>query len=145
MSESNLDKLLTINGRPGLFRMVSQTRSGLIATSLADKKKIVTTLGKEFDIISEFRVFGLVDDIPLNEIFEKIFQLEKRLPVRVKPDASKEELESYFFDVFHDHDLERVYANDIKKIIQWYNLLLDSNELKFDSLKEDNSPNIEEV
>ena len=111
MSESNLDKLLTITGRPVLFRMVSQTRSGLIA-SLADKKKIVTTLGKEFNIISEFRVFGLVDDIQLNVIFEKIFQLEKRLPVRVKPDASKEELESYFFGVFHDHDLERVYASE---------------------------------
>ena len=130
MSESNLDKLLTITGRPGLFRMVSQTRSGLIATSLADKKKIVTTLVKEFNIISEFRVFGLVDDIPLNEIFEKIFQLEKRLPVRVKPDASKEELESYFFGVFHDHDLERVYASEKNNpVVQ---SLLDSNELKFD-------------
>ena len=137
MSESNLDKVLTIAGKPGLFRMVAQTRTGVIATSLTDQKKIVTNLGQQINVLSEIRVFGLKDEMPLSDIFERMFQLEKGQPARVKPKASKEELESYFFEVFQDYDEDRVYGSDIKKIIQWYNLLLDSNELKFDLPKEE--------
>ena len=136
MSESNLDKILTIAGKPGLFRMVAQTRTGVIATSLSNQKKIVTNLGQQINVLSEIRVFGLKDEMPLIEIFERMYQLEKGQPATIKPKASKEELESYFFEVFQDYDEDRVYASDIKKIIQWYNLLLDSNELEFDLPKE---------
>ena len=145
MSESNLDKVLTIASKPGLFRMVAQTRTGVIATSLTDQKKIVTNVGQQINVLSEIRVFGLKDEMPLSDIFERMFQLEKGEPARVKPKASKEELESYFFEVFQDYDEDRVYASDIKKIIQWYNLLLDLNELKFDLPKEDKPSDTEEV
>jgi len=137
MSESNLDKILTIAGKPGLFRMVAHTRTGVIATSLSDQKKIVTNTRQQINILSEIRVFGLEDEIPISDVFERMYQLEKGHPTRIKPKASKEELESYFFEVFQDYDEDRVYASDIKKIIQWYNLLLDSNELEFDLPKEE--------
>jgi hypothetical protein len=145
MSESNLDKVLTIAGKPGLFRMVAQTRTGVIAVSLVDQKKIVTNLGQQINVLSEIRVFGLKDEMPLNDIFELMFQLEKGQSARVKPKASKDELESYFFEVFQDYDEDRVYSSDIKKIIQWYNLLLDSNELKFKLPKEEKSSDTEEA
>lgn len=145
MSESNLDKVLTISGKPGLFRMVAQTRTGVIAVSLVDQKKIITNLGQQINVLSEIRVFGLKEEMPLNDIFERMFKLEKGQPTRVKPKASKEELESYFFEVFQDYDEDRVYASNIKKIIQWYNLLLDSNELKFKLPKEKKSSNTEEA
>ncbi|NCF30510.1 MAG: hypothetical protein GWP29_01270 [Bacteroidetes bacterium] len=145
MSESNLDKVLTIAGKPGLFRMVAQTRTGVIAVSLVDQKKIVTNLGQQINVLSEIRVFGLKDEMPLNDIFERMFQLEKGQSARVKPKASKDELESYFFEVFQDYDEDRVFSSDIKKIIQWYNLLLDSNELKFKLPKEEKSSDTEEA
>ena len=145
MSESNLDKILTITGRPGLFKMVSQTRKGVIAVSLSDQKKIVTNIRHQVNVLSEIRVFGLKDEMTISDIFERIYQLEKGQPARLKPKASKEELESYFFEVFQDYDEDRVYASDIKKIIQWYNLLLDSNELKFDLPKEEKPSDTEEV
>ena len=145
MSQSNLDKILTIAGKPGLFRMVTQTRTGVIATSLSNQKKIVTNLGQQINVLSEIRVFGLKDEMPISDVFERMYQLEKGQPGRVKPKASKEELESYFFEVFQDYDEDRVYASDIKKIIQWYNLLLDSNELKFDLPKEEKTSDTEEV
>ena len=94
-------------------------------------------MGQQINVLSEIRVFGLKDEMPLSDIFELMYQLEKGQPARVKPKASKEELESYFFEVFQDYDEDRVYASDIKKIIQWYNLLLDSNELKYDLPKEE--------
>ena len=145
MSESNLDKILTISGKPGLFRMISQIRTGVIAISLSDQKKVVTNNRQQINLLSEIRVFGLNDEMPLSEIFKLMYQLEKGKQVRVKPKASIDELESYFFKVFQDYDEDRVYGSDIKKIIQWYNLLLDSNELKFDLLKEVKLPNREEV
>jgi hypothetical protein len=145
MSESNLDKVLTIAGKPGLFRMVAQTRTGVIAVSLVDQKKIVTNLGQQINVLSEIRVFGLKDEMPLNDIFERMFQLEKGQSARVKPKASKDELESYFFEVFQDYDEDRVYSSDIKKIIQWYNLLLESKQLKFKLSKEENSSEMEEA
>ena len=80
--------------------MVAQTRTGVIATSLTDQKKIVTNLGQQINVLSEIRVFGLNDEMPLNEIFERMFQLEKGQLARIKPNALKEELESYFFEVF---------------------------------------------
>ncbi len=137
MSESNLDKVLTIAGKPGLFRMVAQTRTGVIAASLVDQNKIVTNLGQQINILSEITVFGLKDGMPLNDIFERMFQLEKGQSARVNPKASRDELESYFFLIFQDYDQDRVYASDIKKIIQWYNLLLESKQLKFKLLKEE--------
>ena len=145
MSESNLDKILTISGKPGLFRMISQTRTGVIAISLSDQKKVVTNIRQQINLLSEIRVYGLKDEMPLSEIFKLIYQLEKGKQARVKPKASIDELESYFFKVFQDYDEDRVYGSDIKKIIQWYNLLLDSNELKFDLPKEEKLSDREEV
>ena len=145
MSESYLDKILTISGKPGLFRMISQTRTGVIAISLSDQKKVVTNIGQQINLLSEIRVFGLKDEMPLSEIFKLMYQLEKGKQARVKPKASIDELESYFFKVFQDYDEDRVYGSDIKKIIQWYNLLLDSNELKFDLPKEEKLSDREEV
>ena len=145
MRESNLDKILTISGKPGLFRMISQIRTGVIAISLSDQKKVVTNNRQQINLLSEIRVFGLNDEMPLSEIFKLMYQLEKGKQVRVKPKASIDELESYFFKVFQDYDEDRVYGSDIKKIIQWYNLLLDSNELKFDLPKEEKLSDREEV
>lgn len=145
MSESNLDKILTISGKPGLFRMISQTRTGVIAISLSDQKKVVTNMRQQINLLSEIRVYGLKDEMPLSEIFKLMYQLEKGKQARVKPKASIDELESYFFKVFQDYDEDRVYGSDIKKIIQWYNLLLDSNELKFDLPKEEKLSDREEV
>ena len=145
MSESNLDKILTISGKPGLFRMISQTRTGVIAISLSDQNKVVTNNRQQINLLSEISVFGLKDEMPLSEIFKLMYQLEKGKQARVKPKASIDELESYFFKVFQDYDEDRVYGSDIKKIIQWYNLLLDSNELKFDLPKEEKLSDREEV
>ena len=74
--------------------------TSLAAQSLNDKKKIVTNLGQQINVLSEIRVYGLKEEVPLNEIFERMYQLENGQSARIKPKASKEELESYFFEVF---------------------------------------------
>ena len=140
MSQTGLDKIITISGKQGLYKMIAQTRTGVIAKSLVDQKKIVTNLGQQINFLSEIRIFGLKDEIPLIDIFEKMYQLEKGKTARVKPKASKNDLEYYFYNVFQDYDEDRVYSSEIKKIIQWYNLLLDSGHFNFDLTEEEKPP-----
>ncbi len=137
MSQIGLDKILTISGKQGLYKMIAQTKTGIIATSIIDQKKIATNLGQEINLLSEIRIFGLKDEMPLSEIFKNIYLLEKGKTARVKPKASKDDLEAYFFDVFQDYDQDRVYSTDIKKIIQWYNLLLDFGKYNFELTEEE--------
>ena len=144
MSEIGLDKILTISGKEGLYKMIAQTRTGVVATSLIDQKKIVTNLSQQINLLSEIRIFGLNDEMPLMDIFESIYQLEQGKTTSVKPKASKDDLEAYFFKVFQDYDEDRVYSSDIKKIIQWYNLLLDSGQFNFDLIEEEKPPTTEE-
>ena len=68
----------------------------------------------------------------LIEVFEKIFRYESGKIARLIPKSGNKELEAYFFEVFEDYDEDRVYPSHIKKIIQWYNLLLEKGILKFE-------------
>ena len=133
MSEEILEKIIVISGKPGLFRMLSQTRTGVIATSLIDGKKTVTNPREQINVLTEIQIYGIRGEVPLEEVFNKIFVYEKGESIRITPKAKKDELEAYFFEVFQDYDEDRVYASDIKKIIQWYNLLLSKGILKFEA------------
>ena len=74
-------------------------------------------------VLSEIAIYTLTEEVPLKRVFENIKNKENGGPTSVKPKESKDKLEEYFFDVLPDYDEDRVYASDIKKVIQWYNLL----------------------
>ncbi len=126
----NLDKVLAISGRPGLFEMVTQSRGGIIAHSLLDGKRISTAVNNQISILSEIQVYCIGGEMPLSEVFEKMLVYENGKEARVSPKAPKLDLEAYFFEVLDQYDEDRVYASDIKKIIQWYNLLLAKGMIK---------------
>ena len=118
----SLDKIVSISGKPGLYHLRAQTRSGFIAESLTDGKKIPVGLRHNVSVLSEISIYTLDGEEPLREVFAKISEKEdggKAIDHKV----SKDELEAYFFDVLPNFDEDRVYASDIKKVIQWYNLL----------------------
>ena len=123
-----LDKILSISGKPGLFNIVTQTRSGIIAESLIDKKRISVNVHNNISVLSEIAVYTLTEELPLFKVFEKIMEKEEGKATSISHKDSKEALEEYFFAILPDYDEDRVYASDIKKIIQWYNLL-ESNDL----------------
>jgi len=133
MSEKMLEKIIVITGKTGLFRMLSQTRTGVIAMSLIDGKKTATNPREQINVLTEIKIYGIRGEVPLEEVFNKIFVYEKGESTRITPKAKKDELEAYLFEVFQDYDEDRVYASDIKKIIQWYNLLLSKGILKFEA------------
>ena len=80
-------------------------------------------------MLSEINIYGLQKEVPLTEVFQKMYAHENGTKCAVKPKAPATDLEAYFFEVFQDYDEERVYPSDIKKIIQWYNILIDKGLL----------------
>ncbi|UGU17152.1 DUF5606 domain-containing protein [Sinomicrobium kalidii] len=120
----SLDKILAISGKPGLYELKAQTRSGFVAESLIDGKRITVGLRNNVSLLSEIAIYTLKEEIPLREVLRKIKEKENGGETSVSHKEEKVKLEEYFFEVLPDYDEDRVYPGDIKKIIQWYNLLI---------------------
>ncbi len=132
----SLEKILSIGGKPGLFRLITQTRSGFVAESLLDGKKITVGMRGNVSVLSEIAVYTLEEELPLAAVFQKIKDKEKGAKTSIGHKSSKLDLEEYFFEVLPNYDEDRVYPSDIKKVIQWYNILHDNGINDFSSDKE---------
>ena len=117
-----LDKILAIAGKPGLFALKVQTRTGFVAESLLDGKKVTVGLKSNVSLLSEISVYTNTEEKLLTEIMRAIATKEDNGPaISHKEDNSK--LVAYFLEILPDYDQDRVYPSDIKKILNWYNML----------------------
>tara|TARA_R110000868_G_scaffold280326_3_gene540420 strand:+ start:35502 stop:35930 length:429 start_codon:yes stop_codon:yes gene_type:complete len=132
----SLNKILSIAGKPGLFKLLTQTRSGFVAESLLDGKKVTVSFKNNVSVLSEIAIYTLEEEVPLREVFEKIKEKEEGGKTAVSHKDDKLKLEEYLFEVLPNYDEDRVYASDIKKIIQWYNLLLEHGITEYADLEE---------
>lgn len=132
ITEMSIEKIIAISGKPGLFELVTQTRTGFVAKSLETEKKLAVNLRHDVSILSEIAIYTYSDEIPLPDIFEKIYDKEEGGKA-ISHKSSKNELIAYFQEILPEYDEERVYQRDIKKILQWYNLLLDNDITSFTS------------
>jgi hypothetical protein len=118
----NLEKILAIAGKPGLFELKIQTRSGFLAESLLDGKKITVGLRSNVSLLTEISMYTYSEEKPLVEIMRAIAVKENEGPtISNKEDNAK--LVAYFKEILPDYDEDRVYVSDIKKVLNWYNLL----------------------
>lgn len=118
----SLQKILAISGKPGLFELKVQTRTGFVAESLLDGKRITVGMRSNVSLLSEIAVYTYDEEIKLAEIFKAIATKENEgLTISNKEDNAT--LSSYFREVLPEYDEDRVYVSDIKKILNWYNLL----------------------
>ena len=118
----NIEKILAISGKPGLYELKIQTRTGFVAESLLDGKKITVNLKANVSLLSEISIYTYEAEKPLVEILIAIAKKENNGPaISHKEDAAT--LAAYFKEIVPDYDEERVYGSDIKKVLNWYNLL----------------------
>ncbi|MCK8141677.1 DUF5606 domain-containing protein [Flavobacterium sp. I-SCBP12n] len=118
----NLEKILAISGKPGLYVLQVQTRTGFVAESLVDGKKITVNLKSNVSLLSEISIYTYEGEKPLSEIMQKIADKEnKGQAISHKEDNTT--LTTYFKEILPDYDEERVYPSDIKKVLNWYNML----------------------
>ncbi|MCB7480840.1 DUF5606 domain-containing protein [Christiangramia sediminis] len=136
-----LDKILAISGKPGLYELTAQTRGGFVAKSMLDGKKIAVNMRHNVSILSEIAIYTYTEEIPLGEVFQKIKEKEDG-GAAISHKSSKKELEDYFSEILPDYDEDRVYASDMKKIFQWYNILIENGFTDFS--KEEDSAKTEE-
>jgi len=127
-----LDKILAISGKPGLYKLVAQTRGGFVAESLIDNRRVSVGIQQNVSVLSEIAIYTLAAEVPLKEVLNKIKDKENGAQTSVSHKESKDKLEEYFFDVLPDYDEDRVYASDIKKVLQWYNMLQKNDLLNFE-------------
>ncbi|WAC01881.1 DUF5606 domain-containing protein [Lacinutrix neustonica] len=130
-----LDKILAISGKPGLYKLVTQTRGGFVAESLIDNRKITVGIQQNVSVLSEIAIYTLTAEVPLREVLKKIKAKENGAPTAISHKDSKDKLEEYFFEVLPDYDEDRVYASDIKKVVQWYNMLQKNDLMDFEAPK----------
>jgi hypothetical protein len=141
----SLDKILSISGKPGLFKVITQTRGGFVAESLIDKKRVTVNVNSNVSVLSEIAIYTLTEELPLRDVFKKIKDKENGKPTSISHKDSKDVLEEYFFEVLPNYDEDRVYPSDIKKVVQWYNLLQAQNLLNLlDEDSEDTKSDEEE-
>lgn len=133
-----LKDILAISGKGGLFKFVSQGRNGIIVESYDDKKRTVVHSSAKVSALEDIAIFTDEEEVPLAEVLKKLYEKEGGKET-ISHKSSPEELKALLQEVLPDYDKERVYVSDIKKLIQWYNLLL-----KHDLLKPDEGDSDEE-
>jgi hypothetical protein len=120
--------IISVSGKPGLYKVISQTKNGLIAESLIDAKRIPVYASQKVSALEEISIYTYEDDIPLTEVFEKIYEKTGGKPALDHKSDAKD-LRTFLAEVIENFDQERVYNSDLKKLFQWFNLLIDKGLL----------------
>ena len=127
----DLTKILSISGKPGLFKMVGETKSGLIVESLEDNKKFPVFSHEQISSLKEISIYTETDSVSLKEVLKKLKELQQDKPVDNPKKASSDDLKALFVQIVPDYDMDAVYVSDMKKVFTWYNMLLKNNMLDF--------------
>jgi len=126
----DLSKILSISGKPGLYKMISQTKNAVIVESLIDQKRFPAFGHEKISSLEEISLFTTGEDLPLKKVLKKIHdQLQEK--ESLDPKSAPALLQKFFLEIVPDYDQERVYASDIRKILTWYNLLQKHQLLDF--------------
>jgi len=137
--------ILAISGKSGLYVMVSRGRSTIIVETLDEqKKRFAVGLHDKITSLNDVSMYTDGDDTPLLTVFNNIKTMQDGKPVDLDPKkASKEQLEDFMAKALPDYDRDRVYQNDIRKLIMWYNILVTNGITDFD-LPEEQSEEAQE-
>ena len=133
-----LNDILAISGKPGLFKLVSQGKNMIIVESLLDKRRMPAYGNEKIISLSDIAMYTDEEDIPLREVFKSIQTKENGAKIEmVVKKAGNEELKAYLQEVLPNFDRDRVHTSDIRKLLQWYNLLVDNVLNDFEEPAED--------
>lgn len=117
-----LEKIISISGKPGLYKLISQLKNGFIIEDVLTKKKTNISNSSQVSLLDNIAMFTFDKEVPLFEVFENVAK-SKDYKETISHKASDAELKAFMSEVLPDYDTERVYASDIKKLAQWYNTL----------------------
>ena len=135
----NLEGIINVAGKPGLYKVVSQGNNTVIAESLADGKKTPLFSHNQSNMLEEIGIYTYDDTKPISEIFDAI-AIKENKGQALSHKSSTNQLTDYFREILADYDEERVYISDIKKVIQWYNAMQKYGLIKLPKPKKEKKP-----
>ena len=127
----NLKEIMSVSGQGGLFKFISQGRNGIIVESFADNKRSFVSATHKVSTLEDIAIFTDGEEVPLKDVLKKIHEAEPGVPAP-DPKSSPEELKKFMEKILPNYDRERVYLSDIKKLVSWYNTLLELKLLNFE-------------
>ena len=118
----NVEGIISVSGKSGLFKVIGQTKNGVIVESLMDGKKSAISSTSKISALQDIAIYTYTEELPLADVLDKIRVKESGSP-SIGHKSSSVVLSEYFKEVLEDYDEDRVYTSDIKKVISWYNML----------------------
>lgn len=125
----DLTGIISITGQPGLFKIIAQSKNGIIIEGLSDKKRSNIYSSTKVSTLSDIGMYTSGDEKPIEEIITSIVEKEKGGPC-VNHKADDKEIIAYFSQILPDYDKERVYVSNMRKLFSWYTLLQSTGNLK---------------
>ena len=136
-------KIISVSGKPGLFQVISQSKNAIIVESLLDQKRLAVNSTQNVSLLENIAIYTYEEDMPLLDVFKAIAEkTEGKKAISHKESGNK--LSGFFAEVLPNYDDERVYTSNIKKVIQWFNLLIDAS-FDFSKIESTTEENVEEA
>lgn len=139
-----LREILSVAGRQGLFKLLSSNKQSFIVESLIDKRRMPVYASDRVVSLGEIAIFTETGEMPLGEVLDKLYAHTDGKQIDIKAFGDKQALFDYFAEVLPDFDRLRVYPTDIKKLLTWYNLLVENGFEKFARVEEPTEEKVEE-
>ena len=132
-----LKTILSISGKPGLYKLISQGKNMLIVESISAEKKRFPAYGNEkITSLADIAMYTNDSEVPLKDVLTSLKKKENGAVASIDPKkATVDELRAYFTEILPDYDRDRVYPTDIKKLISWYNILVSNNITDFEDVE----------
>jgi len=127
----NLKEILAVVGYSGLYKFISKGRNGVIVESLLDGKRNNLPSSIKISSLEDIAIFTETEEIPFEKILRQIYTKENGKPC-LSTKSDPKELKDWFAEVLPEYDRNRVYVSDIKKVANWYNILLDNHLISFE-------------
>lgn len=131
-----LKKFLSVSGKSGLFKLISQGKNMFIAESLLDGRRIPVYSHDKVASLGDISIYTNEEEVPLSKVLTSIKQKENGEAIPFSSSIQPKELCAYFAEVLPNYDKQKVYPSDIKKIMNWYNLLLKTGITDFEKEEE---------
>jgi hypothetical protein len=132
----DLSGIISISGKPGLFKVVAQAKNNIIVESLVDGKRVPAYSTDRISALEDISIYTYEEDKPLAEVYQAIYEKEKGGAI-LSHKESLNKLTKYLLEVSPNYDEDRVYSSDIKKLFQWYNILHKADALKVEEKVEE--------
>lgn len=117
-----LEKIISISGKPGLYKLISQLKNGFIVEDVLTKKKASISNSSQVSLLDNIAMFTFDKEVPLFDVFENVAK-NNDYKETISHKSSDAELREFMTQSLPDYDHDRVYVSDIKKLAQWYNIL----------------------